>query len=145
MQHIGIDGLQDHRDAADRARMIVRRPRPFLPFMAHSRAGTECPMTMTIRPRKAIVLALIVGLWPTVAAASCFSSEDTREHVQRHGLIPLNDIVRSARGSGHADLISARLCETSGNLVYMIAMLGRDGRVLRLTVDARTGDVINNR
>jgi uncharacterized membrane protein YkoI len=29
--------------------------------------------------------------------------------------------------------------------VYMIAMLGRDGRVMRLTVDARSGDVINHR
>ncbi len=49
------------------------------------------------------------------------------------------------RGAGQSDLISARLCETSGNMVYMIAMLGRDGRLLRLTVDARTGELINTR
>ncbi len=91
-------------------------------------------------------------LWasrPGVPAAQaetvCFSAEDTRDHVSRQGLIPLSDVVRSARGAGQADLISARLCETSGNMVYMIAMLGRDGRLMRLTVDARTGELINTR
>jgi hypothetical protein len=29
--------------------------------------------------------------------------------------------------------------------VYMIAMLGRDGRLLRMIVDARTGTVIHHR
>jgi uncharacterized membrane protein YkoI len=90
------------------------------------------------------VLALAAFASPA-ASSTCFSAEETREHVRQHGLIALNDVVRSARGGAQADLISARLCETAGNLVYMIAMLGRDGRVMRLTVDARSGDVINHR
>jgi uncharacterized membrane protein YkoI len=89
--------------------------------------------------------ALAAACTPARAQSGCFSADETREMVPRHGLIPLNDVVRSARGTSAADLISARLCETAGNLVYMIAMLGRDGRVMRLTVDARTGDVINHR
>jgi hypothetical protein len=93
----------------------------------------------------AAVLALMLGHAPAWAQSTCFTPEETREHVQRHGLIPLNDVVRSARGGSQADLISARLCETAANLVYMIAMLGRDGKVMRITVDARTGDVINHR
>jgi uncharacterized membrane protein YkoI len=93
-----------------------------------------------------VAAALLAGvLTPVRAESACFSPDETREQVQRHGLVALNDVVRSARGSGHADLISARLCETSGNLVYMIAMLGRDGKVMRLTIDARSGDVINHR
>ncbi len=83
---------------------------------------------------------------PAVSAESvCFSADDTREHVVKHGLVPLHDIVRSARSATPTDLISARLCETNGNMVYMIAMLGRDGKLLRLTVDARTGTLINSR
>jgi uncharacterized membrane protein YkoI len=89
------------------------------------------------------ILALAAAASP--AAAACFSAEETREHVQKHGLIALNNVVRSARGGAQADLISARLCETAGNLVYMVAMLGRDGKVMRITVDARSGDVINHR
>jgi len=85
------------------------------------------------------------GTVPAAAETSCFSAEETRDHVQKLGLVALHDVVRSARGAGHADLISARLCETDGNMVYMITMLGREGKVMRLTVDARTGNLINNR
>jgi uncharacterized membrane protein YkoI len=98
---------------------------------------------------RALILAgLIVsgaGFTSASAETTCFSNEDTRDHVEKHGLIALHDVVRSARGTGQADLISARLCETNGNMVYMIAMLGRDGKLLRLTVDARTGTLINSR
>jgi uncharacterized membrane protein YkoI len=87
----------------------------------------------------------VVGASPATADQTCFSTEDAREHVINHGLVPLQDIVRSARGSERSELISARLCETNGNMVYMIATLGRDGRVIRMTVDARTGNVINHR
>jgi uncharacterized membrane protein YkoI len=82
---------------------------------------------------------------PALSQQYCFTAEETREHVQRHNLISLHDIVRSTRGDLRADLISARLCETDRKLVYMIAMLDRDGKVRRLTVDARSGDVIHRR
>jgi uncharacterized membrane protein YkoI len=91
------------------------------------------------------LITLTCATLPMRAESSCFTPEETREQVEKHGLVPLNDIVRSARGNGQSDLISARLCETAGNLVYMIAMLGRDGKVMRLTVDARSGNVINHR
>jgi uncharacterized membrane protein YkoI len=98
--------------------------------------------------RKAIFLAFLlsaVGAYPALADQTCFSTEDTREHVIKHGLVPLQDIVRSVRSGESSELISARLCETNGNMVYMIATLGRNGRVMRMTVDARTGNVINHR
>jgi uncharacterized membrane protein YkoI len=99
---------------------------------------------------KAVVACLIVsgvaaGVSAGAANAACFTADEVREHVEKHSLVPLNDVVRAARGGVQADLISARLCETAGNLVYMIGMLGRDGKLMRLTVDARTGDVINFR
>jgi uncharacterized membrane protein YkoI len=86
-----------------------------------------------------------VGMNAAQAQSACFSADETRVHVAQLGLVSLHDVVRSARGGSQSDLISARLCETNGNMVYMITMLGRDGRVVRMTVDARTGNVINNR
>jgi uncharacterized membrane protein YkoI len=91
------------------------------------------------------IWAAALGIMPAAADQTCFSPEETRAHVARQGLIALNDVVRSARRDGGSELISARLCETNSMLVYMIAMLGRDGRVLRMTVDARSGDVIHHR
>jgi uncharacterized membrane protein YkoI len=93
----------------------------------------------------AISVILATGLLPAAADQSCFGAEETRQLVIRHELISLNDVVRSARNGGASDLISARLCETNSQLVYMIAMLGRDGRLLRMIVDARTGTVIHHR
>jgi uncharacterized membrane protein YkoI len=119
--------------------------------MGRSRAEANSSPVMTRRPTIAAMTAFaawagaMACVAPARADTTCFSPGETHEQVQRHGLIPLNDVVRSARGVGRSDLISARLCETSGNLVYMIAMLGRDGKVQRLTVDARSGDVINHR
>jgi uncharacterized membrane protein YkoI len=119
--------------------------------MERSRVGANSSRVMMKRLTIAVLTALAASAAvavvssPAQADTTCFSPGETHEQVQRHGLIPLNDVVRSARGGGRADLISARLCETSGNLVYMIAMLGRDGKVQRLTVDARSGDVINHR
>jgi uncharacterized membrane protein YkoI len=92
-----------------------------------------------------VIFLVGAGINSASAQQACFSAEETRAHVVKLGLVSLHDVVRSARGGNEADLLSARLCETNGNMVYMIAMLGRDGRVMRMTVDARTGSVINNR
>jgi uncharacterized membrane protein YkoI len=96
---------------------------------------------------RAVFLGFVVAgaAAPAAADTICFAPDEAREQVAKHGLIALHDVVRSARGGAQADLISARLCETSGNMVYMIAMLGRDGKVARLIVDARTGDLITTR
>jgi uncharacterized membrane protein YkoI len=112
--------------------------------MARSKRGMDTSAVMNSF-WISLAVAATLGLSMARAEANCFSPEETREHVRTRGLISLNDVVRSSRGAGHADLISARLCETAGNLVYMIAMLGRDGKLMRLTVDARTGDLINHR
>jgi uncharacterized membrane protein YkoI len=88
---------------------------------------------------------LAAGMSVAQADQTCFGAEETRVLVERHQLISLSDVVRSARSDGVSELISARLCETNAQLVYMIAMLGREGRLLRMTVDARSGTVIHHR
>ncbi|MGL4635975.1 MAG: PepSY domain-containing protein [Beijerinckiaceae bacterium] len=93
-----------------------------------------------------LLFLLLTGVTtPVLAQQNCFSADETREHVEKHGLVSLHDVVRSVRGGSGSDLISARLCETNGNLVYMIAFLDRAGKVMRMTLDARSGNVINHR
>jgi uncharacterized membrane protein YkoI len=113
--------------------------------MASSASGVQGKLMFRI-----VISSLALGLFLARAPSAdaqqvCYSAEETREHVQRHQLVALPDVVRSTRGEQRADLISARLCETDGKLVYMIAMLDRGGKVRRLTVDARSGDVIHRR
>ncbi len=92
-----------------------------------------------------MVWGLMGGIAPVFAQQTCFSADDTRDQVDKHGLVSLHDVVRSVRGGSRSDLISARLCETNGNLVYMIALLDRNGKLMRMTLDARSGNVINHR
>jgi uncharacterized membrane protein YkoI len=97
---------------------------------------------------KALSFAIFMFVGACFAPAladQCLSMEDTRAVVVAKNLVSLHDIVRNARSANDAELISARLCETNGNMVYMIAMLGKNGRVMRMTVDARTGEIINHR
>jgi uncharacterized membrane protein YkoI len=95
----------------------------------------------------ALIAALLAAALPQAARAqACYSAEDARQHVANQGLMPLQAAIRSAtRGRPAAEPVSARLCDSDGTLVYMIALLERDGKVERLTVDARTGKVIHRR
>jgi uncharacterized membrane protein YkoI len=95
-----------------------------------------------------VTLAFFIAAGVEIAPAkanSCLQAEETRHVVAEKDLVPLQDIVRSVRSAHDAELISARLCETNGNMVYMIALLGKNGRVMRMTVDARSGEIINHR
>jgi hypothetical protein len=114
-------------------------------FMTSSdRAAEKAPMMRGLF--SLLVFWSLIGFAePVLAQQSCFSAEETREHVEKHGLVSLHEVVRSVRGGGRSDLISARLCETNGNLVYMIALLDRNGKLMRMTLDARSGNVINHR
>jgi uncharacterized membrane protein YkoI len=45
----------------------------------------------------------------------------------------------------HGEIIHAQLCEQDGRLVYLLTVLGRDGKVGQAIVDAANGSVISLR
>jgi uncharacterized membrane protein YkoI len=96
-------------------------------------------------PLALLVLAIGLASSGCALAQGCFSAEETRQQVQRHGLVNLSEVANSVRPQMRAEMISARLCEVGGSLVYLLTMLERDGRVRRYTVDARSGHLINDR
>jgi uncharacterized membrane protein YkoI len=92
-----------------------------------------------------VVFALAAALAATPVSAQgtiCFTPEDARLAVSTHGLVPLERAVRSARLQGQGDLLAARLCETEAGIVYFLAMLHDDGKVWRIRVDAKSGDLL---
>jgi uncharacterized membrane protein YkoI len=93
----------------------------------------------------ALFLAAVSETAVAQPAHQCFSPEDTRQRIEDDSLVSLADIIKIARSGRSDDVISARLCETNGNLVYMIAMLERSGRVMRMIVDARSGQIVTHR
>jgi hypothetical protein len=90
---------------------------------------------------RAIVLGLAL-LTAFPAGARCLSDRETRRAVARGDVLAPGDMMGVARSWG-GDLISARLCEGSGGLVYRVAVINADGRVARLVVDAQSGQILS--
>ena len=73
----------------------------------------------------------------------CFSQSETREKIAAHRL---SDPLHALRvGSLQGDALSARLCRWSADeFVYEIHVLRRDGRVLRVYMNAANGEAIGS-
>lgn len=98
-------------------------------------------------------LLLTLSLLATLAAApsraqedaaddDCLSSGDAQEAVTTQGIVaPARAIVLARGAVPKGDVLRATLCRDSNVLVYRIVVLGRDGRLTRVTVDAPSGTV----
>jgi uncharacterized membrane protein YkoI len=74
-------------------------------------------------------------------AERCFSRQEQRTKTVAHKVVPLSKALRAAKGR-RSELLGARLCERGGKLVYLLTLLGRDGKVVRATVDASNGALV---
>lgn len=83
---------------------------------------------------------------PTAAQAqsarACLSPAETRESVAAHQLREPLTLLREAARETRAEPLNSRLCRWNEQYVYEMSLLRRDGRVLRVFVDAASGDKI---
>ena len=98
----------------------------------------------------ALLLSGVFATGPALAADrpehACLDKAEQRIAVATHRAVPLAQIIKSWRAQGHhGELVRARLCRHEDKLAYMLTLLGRSGKVVRTTVDAATGEVINGR
>jgi uncharacterized membrane protein YkoI len=88
-------------------------------------------------------LALVVLAAARPAAADpyvCLSQDQRRAAVASHRAIPLARAVRDVRRrAAGAEVVAARLCYHGSELVYVLTVLGRDGKVTRASVNAASG------
>jgi hypothetical protein len=95
-----------------------------------------------------VLFGLLAG--PALAADSpqhgCLNKAEQRAAVADRKAIPLGQAIKSRRARGHhAELVRARLCRHGDGLVYVLTLLGHSGKVIRETVDAANGELINGR
>ena len=98
----------------------------------------------------AVIVAAYLG---SIAAARaepkpdrvCFSTPETREKILAHGLIEPFRVMRSAASRSQAEAIGIKLCRWSEELVYEMSLLRRDGRVIHVNVNAKTGLVVGSK
>ncbi|CAN2534052.1 hypothetical+protein [Methylocapsa aurea] len=99
-----------------------------------------------MRPTLSKILALMVAI-PSSALAwaadgpalQCLPIAETRHLIADRRLGDPFALMQAASLAAHAEPINARLCRDHDELVYEISLLRRDGRVVRIYLDAATG------
>jgi uncharacterized membrane protein YkoI len=88
-----------------------------------------------------LALVVLAGARPAAAAdPPCLSQDQRRAAVASHRAIPLARAVRDIRRStAGAEVVGARLCYHGSDLVYVLTVLARDGKVTHASVNAASG------
>jgi uncharacterized membrane protein YkoI len=91
--------------------------------------------------------ALAVALCAAASAAAeerhCLNKEQQRAAITSGKAMRLGAALKPVKRRG-GEVVRARLCEGGKGLVYLLTVLGRDGKVTRLTVDATSGDAVSS-
>ena len=74
-------------------------------------------------------------------AASCLSSEQTRQAIGDGRAKHLSEIKNALSRIVRGEVIKAQLCNHQTGLVYKLTVLSRTGKVTRIQLDARTAKV----
>jgi uncharacterized membrane protein YkoI len=72
---------------------------------------------------------------------SCLSSEETRDAVAQGRVMQPADASRHARRAAPGEVVRIQLCRQSGDFVYVVTTLKRDGRVARVTLEGQSGKI----
>ncbi len=75
----------------------------------------------------------------------CLPPSETREEIKTHRLLEPYTVLKSAAAQFKAEALSAKLCRNGDELVYEIALLHRDGRLVHVVTNAATGKLIGMR
>jgi len=91
-----------------------------------------------------LALVALAAAGPAAAAdPACLSQDQRRAAVATHRAIPLARAVRDIRRrAAGAEVVGARLCYRGSDLVYVLTVLARDGKVTHASVNAASGVLI---
>jgi uncharacterized membrane protein YkoI len=99
---------------------------------------------------------LALGLFAAAAASAkpaavsphraCLTKAEQRAAVASHRAIRLAEAAKFARRHGRrGELLGVRLCRHGERLVYVLTLLARNGKVMRVSIDAANGELMNGR
>ena len=93
----------------------------------------------------ALLMILLAPARADEKAGACLSKEERRAAMAGGQLTKVATVIRTVKGRSNREVIQVRLCRSPKGLVYMLTLLGRDGKVTRATVDATSGLVVGAR
>ena len=116
--------------------------RPMFQFMQKS------GFTSWFKPGSALaaILAALVLAVPRagLAAEHCLTGDEQRAAIANSKAVPLATAIHALHRAPK-DVVKAQLCQEPERLIYMLTLLGRDGKVKRAIVDATNGAVVGER
>ena len=89
-----------------------------------------------------LVAALAVG---AVAPASASDHDRARRAVEEGRILPLKESLARAQAVSPGQVIEAELEDEGGIVIYEIKILTVDGRVMKLSYNAATGELLKTR
>ena len=95
---------------------------------------------------RSLLTGLVLGASAVAATAAhaadrCLSPNEQKAKTAAHAVVPLSRAMQSVKQ--HGEIIHALLCERGGRLVYVLTVLGRNGKVGQASVDAANGSVVS--
>jgi uncharacterized membrane protein YkoI len=80
-----------------------------------------------------------------VASRACLNQKERRALVETGTVLHLAAAVHAVRNRLPGTLVRARLCRRGDSYVYVLTLLGHDGKVTRVAVDAAKGTLVGER
>jgi uncharacterized membrane protein YkoI len=75
----------------------------------------------------------------------CLTRDQQRSAITERRALPLATVRNSVRAKVPGEMVRARLCQEPERLIYLLTVLPRDGKVRRVIVDAKSGNVVSVR
>jgi uncharacterized membrane protein YkoI len=79
------------------------------------------------------------------AARACLNQKERRALVESGGVLHLAAAMHAVRTHLQGTLVRARLCRRGEGFAYVLTVLGHDGKVTRVVVDAVKGTLVGER
>ncbi len=73
------------------------------------------------------------------AEAGCLVWKEAGPVISKNGLVPANVVYDSVQQRTGGKIVGAKLCQDGGRFRYKFSVLGPTGDVVKLDVDAKTG------
>jgi uncharacterized membrane protein YkoI len=91
-----------------------------------------------------LMLLTVPGL-RAAGREECLSKQQQRVAIAGHEAVPLSAAMEAARERVPGEVLRARLCREEKGLTYLLTVLARDGKVIRVAIDAGNGKIAGGR
>lgn len=117
--------------------------------MSPTASPTASPSTHSApapsRRRACLLAALVVLAAPGAWAGDDKDQDRVRDAVRAGEVMPFDTLRERLRRSHPGDVLELDLEQEHGRWIYEVKLLQPDGRIVKLEVDARSGEVLRER